>query len=125
MRIKRLLIFIVLCGCTTVKPIADKTITQDNLSIHLKSNDVIRVDKKDGEKKKLVLDSLEETYLIGHNYEGDVMIIPYSLIDEIRVHQFSTGKSIALGLGSSMVIYLIVNGIINSSGGGGWYGSIH
>lgn len=103
MRIIVQLVFVILCGCTIAKPIADNTLTQENLSIHLKYDDILRVDKNDGESKKLKLVSLEETYLLGQNNQEGMLIIPYSWIEEIRVYKESAGLTLALFIGVPVV----------------------
>ncbi len=117
MKIKELVTFIVLCGCSIAKPIADNTLKQENLSIHLKYDDILRVDKNDGESKKLKLVSLEDTYLLGQNNQEGTLIIPYSWIEEIRVYQISTGLTLALVVGLPVVgIVGALNTSFNLSG---------
>jgi len=103
MKIKGLVTLIVLCGCSIAKPIADNTLTQENLSIHLKYGYILRVDKNDGESKKLKLVSLEDTYLLGQNNQEGTLIIPYSWIEEIRVYKQSAGLTLALVGGLTVV----------------------
>ena len=91
-----LFIFVVFASCTSIRPLSDPTLTRENLSTQLNMVDRFWVLKKDGEDyRNLIIDSIEETYLLGHNNEADILIIPYSSIERIEQYYFSTAKTIA------------------------------
>jgi hypothetical protein len=119
MRITALFLF-VFVGCTSLKPLPDPTFTQERLSTQLNVEDRVWVLKKDGEDyRNLIIDSIEETYLLGHNNEADNLIIPYLSIEELKMYQFSTVKTVALIVGIPAGILII--GVISCNTGGGCF----
>lgn len=68
MRINGLLIFIIFSGCVSAKPLTNDSITPDNLKTQITNEDAIRVIKKDGEQKNLVVD-YSTSYDIEVQYE--------------------------------------------------------
>ncbi len=118
MRATILFMFVLLTNCTSIHPLANQTLTRENLIAQLNTEeDRIWVLKKDGEDyRNLIIDSIEETYLLCHNKEADILIIPYSLIEKLEIYQFSTAKTIVLGI---PVVFLIVLVITCSTAGCG------
>ena len=96
-------------SCTSIRPLADQTLTKESLVTQLKVDDRVRVLKKDGEEhRNFIIDSIEDTYLLGHTKEADTLIIPYSSIETVEIYQFNKGKTIALAVPILLLIGLII-----------------
>jgi len=106
MRIKVLIILVIFSGCVGVKTLEDTTITPYNLKNQITKKDVIRVYFKDGKEKNLVVDSFEESYLLGHSNKKNTITIPYSSIEEIRIYQPEKGKSSAIFIVGGLIVIL-------------------
>jgi len=115
MRIIVLFIFVVFASCTSTLPLSDPTLTRENLSAHLNVEDRIKINKKDGESLVLIIDSIEETYLLGHNNQADILIIPYSSIEKIEAYHFSHNKTIGLAIPVVLLLTLFI--IVGIQGG--------
>ena len=108
MRIMALLIFVVFTNCTSTRPLTDQTLTRESLSEQLNVKDRIWVLKKDGEEYRfLKIDSIEEDYLLCHNNKYDILIIPFSSIEEINTYHPSPAKTIGLVVGIPVVLFTI------------------
>ena len=115
MRATFLFILVLLANCTSIRPLTDPTLTKENLSEQLDKEEEYWVVRKDGEHyHNLIIDSIEDTYLLGHTKEADILIIPYSSIEKIEKYHFSTAKTIGLVV---PVGFLIVAVIVCSTGG--------
>ena len=109
MRTTLIFILIAFTCCTSLHQLTDHTLTRENLSTQLNVGDRIWVLKKDGEDyRNLIIDSIEETYLLGHTKEAEILIIPYSSIEKLKVYQLSTAKTIALGIPVVLLIVLVI-----------------
>jgi len=95
--------------CTSIRPLKDQTITKVKLSEQLNiEEDRVWIIKKDGEGyRNLTIDSIEDTYLLCHNNEADILIIPYSSIDRIEQYYFSVVKTLALVVGIPVGLYTL------------------
>jgi len=109
MRIKVLIILVIFSGCVSAKTLEDTRITQDILKNQITKKDVIRVYFKDGKQKNMVVDSCEESYLLGHKNKKNTIRIPYSSIEEIRIYQYEKGKTSSLVIGGGLIIILITS----------------
>jgi len=107
-----LIIFIIISGCVGAQPLNNNSLTQENLRNQLKREDFLRVKYKEGKVEFLVIDAIEETYLLGHNKKKNNIEIPYSLIDELKIYQPDTGKTIVI---STIAALLIVSMILLTS----------
>ncbi len=112
MRIIAMFIFVVFTNCTSTRPLTDQTLTREKLNEQLNVEDYIWVTKKEGKGLNLVIDSIEETYLLGHNKQGDNIIIPYSLIEEIKVNHFSIAKTVVLASILGLFIFVGTAGAV-------------
>jgi hypothetical protein len=110
MRSEILLALLALIGCTSTKLLSDQTFTKENLSAQLNVEDRIWVQQKEGnEYRNMIIDSIEETYLLGHDNESDILIIPYSSIRSIEKHYYSKGKTfVLLAIPISFVIAAVI-----------------
>ena len=106
------IVLAIFSGCAGAKTLEDTSITQDNLKNQLTKKDVIRVFFKDGKQKNLVVDSLEESYLLGHSNKKNTIIIPYSSIEEIRIYQTEKGKTAARGIGGALIVMFFISVVI-------------
>ena len=105
MRATVLLVLVLFANCTSIRPLTDPTLSQENLSEQLNVDDRIWVLKKDGKDyRNLLIDSIEETYLLGHNNEADILIIPYSSMERIEKYHVSTVKNWILFVGIPVIL---------------------
>ena len=82
-----LAIIFVISSCAPIQPLTNKTLNQAELNIQLRKDDKIKVTKKDGSKMDMIIDAVEESYLLGHSKKEDILIVPYDLIDDIKIYK--------------------------------------
>jgi hypothetical protein len=78
---------LVISSCTPVQPLVNKTLNQVELNTQLRKDDKIKVTKTDGSKMVMIIDAIEESYLLGHSKTEDVIIVPYDQIEDIKVYK--------------------------------------